>query len=99
MTLADGAPVPTEPTGVAGVTTTGLATAKTYVHEQLDLGVGELIYGLGERFGPFVKNGQTVDMWNADGGTSSEQSYKSIPFYLSSGGYGVFVNQPAARLV
>jgi alpha-D-xyloside xylohydrolase len=94
VTLADGAPVTTEPAGVAGVTTTGLATAKTYVHEQLDLGVGELIYGLGERFGPFVKNGQTVDIWNADGGTSSEQSYKSIPFYLSSNGYGVFVNQP-----
>ena len=25
---------------------------RTFVHEQLDLGVGELIYGLGERFGP-----------------------------------------------
>lgn len=25
---------------------------------QLQLGVGEKIYGLGERFGPFVKNGQ-----------------------------------------
>jgi alpha-D-xyloside xylohydrolase len=64
------------------------------VHEQLDLGVGELIYGFGERFGPLVKNGQTVESWNTDGGTSSEQSYKSIPFYMSSGGYGVFVNQP-----
>lgn len=94
VTLADGAPVTTEPAGVAGVTTTGLATAKAYVHEQLDLGVGELIYGLGERFGPFVKNGQTIDIWNADGGTSSEQSYKSIPFYVSGAGYGVFVNQP-----
>ncbi|MCB2411917.1 alpha-xylosidase [Demequina sp. TTPB684] len=94
ITLADGAPVTTDPAGVAGVTTTGLAPSRTYVHEQLDLGVGELIYGLGERFGPFVKNGQTVETWNADGGTSSEQAYKSIPFYLSSEGYGVFVNQP-----
>lgn len=25
---------------------------------QLQLGVGEKIYGLGERFGPFIKNGQ-----------------------------------------
>ncbi|PKQ18921.1 MAG: alpha-xylosidase, partial [Actinobacteria bacterium HGW-Actinobacteria-8] len=94
MTLADGAPVSAEPAGVAGVTTTGLAPGHTYVHEQLDLGVGELIYGFGERFGPLVKNGQTVESWNTDGGTSSEQSYKSIPFYLSNGGYGVFVNQP-----
>ena len=94
MTLADGAPVAAEPTGLAGITTTGLAPSTTYVHEQLDLGVGELIYGLGERFGPFVKNGQTVETWNADGGTSSEQAYKAVPFYLTSRGYGVFVNQP-----
>ena len=29
-----------------------------------------------------------------DGGTSSQQAYKNIPFYLSSRGYGVFVNHP-----
>ncbi|MDO8383324.1 MAG: alpha-xylosidase [Microbacterium sp.] len=68
--------------------------ANTFVHEQLDLGVGELIYGLGERFGPLVKNGQSVEIWNADGGTSSEQAYKSVPFFLSSRGYGVLVNDP-----
>jgi alpha-D-xyloside xylohydrolase len=66
----------------------------TFIHEQLDLGVGELIYGLGERFGPLVKNGQSVDVWNADGGTSSEQAYKNVPLYLSSRGYGVLVNDP-----
>jgi alpha-D-xyloside xylohydrolase len=65
-----------------------------YMREELDLGVGEYIYGLGERFTPFVKNGQVVDIWNQDGGTSSEQTYKNIPFYLSSKGYGVLVNQP-----
>ncbi|MEV4735931.1 MULTISPECIES: alpha-xylosidase [unclassified Microbacterium] len=70
------------------------AHATTFVHEQLDLGVGELVYGLGERFGPLVKNGQSVDIWNADGGTSSEQAYKSIPFHLSNRGYGVLVNDP-----
>jgi alpha-glucosidase (family GH31 glycosyl hydrolase) len=58
------------------------------------LSVGETIYGLGERFGPFVKNGQNIGMWNADGGTSSEQAYKNVPFYISSHGYGVFVNHP-----
>jgi alpha-D-xyloside xylohydrolase len=65
-----------------------------YIHEQLDLDVGACVYGLGERFTPFVKNGQTVDMWNADGGTSSEQAYKNVPFYLTNRGYGVFVNHP-----
>ncbi len=59
--------------------------------EELALGVGETIYGLGERFTPFVKNGQAVDIWNEDGGTASEQAYKNVPFYLSNRGYGVFV--------
>lgn len=67
---------------------------KTYMRGQMKLSVGEQIYGLGERFTPFVKNGQSIDSWNEDGGTSSEQSYKNIPFYLSSKGYGIFVNHP-----
>jgi len=65
-----------------------------YVHEQLDLGVGEAAYGLGERFGPLVKNGQSIDIWNDDGGTSSEQAYKNVPFYLTNRGYGVLVDHP-----
>ncbi len=65
-----------------------------YMRQQLSITVNEHIYGLGERFTPFVKNGQSVDIWNADGGTSTEQSYKNIPFYLSNRGYGVFVNHP-----
>jgi alpha-D-xyloside xylohydrolase len=65
-----------------------------FIHEQLALGVGEVVYGLGERFTPFVKNGQVVDLWNEDGGTSSEQAYKNVPFYITNRGYGVFVNHP-----
>ncbi|OPX45402.1 alpha-xylosidase [Ruminiclostridium hungatei] len=65
-----------------------------YMREQLDLSVGECVYGLGERFSAFVKNGQSIDIWNEDGGTSSEQAYKSIPFYITNKGYGVFVNHP-----
>jgi alpha-D-xyloside xylohydrolase len=78
----------------SGDRSVGYATTAegTFVHEQLALGVGELVYGLGERFGPLVKNGQVVDIWNADGGTSSEQAYKNVPFYLTNRGYGVLVN-------
>ena len=76
----------------------GIGIAETegrhYMVEQLGLGVDECVYGLGERFGPLVKNGQSVDIWNEDGGTSSEQAYKNIPFYLTNRGYGVFVNDP-----
>ncbi|WP_055715917.1 alpha-xylosidase [Streptomyces torulosus] len=70
------------------------AEGRHHMVGQLALGVGELVYGLGERFTPFVKNGQTVDIWQADGGTSSEQAYKNIPFHLTNRGYGVLVNHP-----
>jgi len=63
-----------------------------YINIQLNLAVGELVYGLGEHFTPFVKNGQVIEIWNEDGGTSSEQAYKNIPFYLTNRGYGVFIN-------
>lgn len=63
-----------------------------YMVNELSLSVGECVYGLGERFTAFVKNGQTVDTWNEDGGTSSQIAYKSIPFYMTNRGYGVFVD-------
>lgn len=77
--------------------TTGMMRHKDgrdYLVTGLNLGVGELVYGLGERFTPFVKNGQSVELWNEDGGTASEISYKNIPFYYTNKGYGVFINHP-----
>ena len=65
-----------------------------YMREQLSLRPGERVYGLGERFGPLTRNGQSVEIWNEDGGTASEQAYKNVPFYLTSAGYGVFVDHP-----
>lgn len=67
-------------------------SGNAYMTEQLAIDVGELIYGLGERFTPFVRNGQTVEMWNEDGGTASEIAYKNVPFYLTNKGYGVLVD-------
>lgn len=67
---------------------------KSYMREQLSLAVGECVYGLGERFTSFVKNGQVVDMWNEDGGTCSEQAYKNVPFYITNRGYGILVAHP-----
>lgn len=67
-------------------------TGRCYMVEQLALDVGESVYGLGERFTPFVKNGQTVSVWNEDGGTASEQAYKNIPFFITSKGYGVLAD-------
>lgn len=69
------------------------AARGNFLHEQLSLDVGECVYGLGERFTAFVKNGQVVENWNKDGGTSSDQAYKSVPFYMTNRGYGVLVNE------
>ena len=63
-----------------------------YMLTELSLAPGECVYGLGERFTSFVKNGQTVDIWNEDGGTASQVAYKNIPFYITDRHYGVFVN-------
>ena len=64
----------------------------SFMREQLDLRVGEHVYGLGERFGNFIKNGQSIDIINKDGGTFTEQAYKNIPFYITDNNLGVFVN-------
>ena len=66
----------------------------TYMRNMFSLSVDEKVYGMGERFTSFIKNGQSVDIWNEDGGTSTEQSYKNIPFYITNKGYGVLVNHP-----
>ena len=65
---------------------------KNYMMNELSLQPGEYVYGFGERFTPFVKNGQNVETWNEDGGTASQIAYKSIPFYMTNKGYAVFVD-------
>lgn len=67
---------------------------KHYIFTQTSLAVGESVHGLGERFGAFNKVGQSVQLWNADGGTSSDQAYKNVSFWLSSRGYGIFIDTP-----
>ena len=86
--------VTAQPVSEFGVTMDGSARDESdvFIAIQLHLSVGEDVYGWGERFGAYVKNGQSVDIWNEDGGTASEQGYKDIPFYMTSNGYGVLVN-------
>lgn len=55
----------------------------------------ERIFGLGERFGEMNRRGQSVYIWNQDTlGCRDDQAYKNIPFYISSAGYGLFLNTP-----
>ncbi len=68
------------------------ADYRPYMMTELSVCPGEYVYGFGEQFTPFEKNGQVVNMWNEDGGTASQVAYKNIPFYMTNNGYGVFVD-------
>jgi alpha-D-xyloside xylohydrolase len=61
--------------------------------EKFDLMHDECIYGLGEKFIKLNKVGQTIELEMADAlGVSTHRSYKNVPFYVSTHGYGVFFN-------
>jgi len=54
---------------------------------------GERIYGLGEKKGPINRVGSKFRMWNSDKpcyDVNEDPLYKSIPFFMSSTGYGIF---------
>jgi alpha-D-xyloside xylohydrolase len=59
----------------------------------LHLSPGEKIYGLGEQYKNLDKRGTKVVLYIDDAnGIQNETSYKPIPFYMSSKGYGVFMH-------
>ncbi|MGC9014325.1 MAG: alpha-xylosidase [Thermoproteota archaeon] len=69
-----------------------LENGEIHFVESIKLRANEAVYGFGERFGPINKRGQNLMMWNSDTTlVSSDRSYKSIPFYVSSRGYGLFI--------
>jgi alpha-D-xyloside xylohydrolase len=64
--------------------------------EAFNLDPGEALYGLGERFDSVARLGRPVDFVNHDAiGTSNTRSYINVPFFLSTNGYGCFVNSTA----
>jgi len=57
----------------------------------MDLNRTERIYGFGDKRAALDQRGQRIEMLNYDAYASdSNKSYKSIPFYMSSAGYGLF---------
>jgi alpha-glucosidase len=64
----------------------GMAVSKT-------LRPDENIYGLGEKAGPLNRSGRSYKMWNSDKpcyGVNEDPLYKSITFFMSNYGYGLF---------
>ena len=57
----------------------------------LALAADEHIYGFGDKRAALDQRGNKVEMLNRDAFASeNNESYKSIPFYMSSAGYGLF---------
>ena len=64
------------------------------VHETFALAHDEHIYGLGGQYGPVGKRGQRHVSWlrEAYGSNTNPVTYFEVPFFVSSRGYGIFVN-------
>lgn len=66
-------------------------------HDTFTAEPDEHFSGFGEKFTDFDKRGQRITSWNYDcGGAFSERSYKNVPFFLSTRGYGLFVDSTSA---
>lgn len=66
----------------------------TFATESFLLRSGEAIYGLGEVYSNINHVGKTIYQWIEDCfGTNTARNYKSVPFFFSTQGYGVFVNE------
>lgn len=65
----------------------------TQVFETATIWNDEHFYGFGEKFGAFDKRGQVIQLWHANAtGNTWPLSYKNVPFFISTRGYGIFIN-------
>ena len=59
---------------------------------RLRLKAGGALWGFGERFDAFNLRGRVVESWLVDAWGGGSKSYFAVPFFISSAGYGLFVN-------
>lgn len=65
----------------------------TQVFETATLWHDEHFYGFGEKFSSLDKRGQSIQLWQTNAtGNTWPQSYKNVPFFISTRGYGLFIN-------
>lgn len=70
-----------------------LKEGKSYASEQIEYGDSEHFYGFGEKFTDLDKRGQSVDLWNTNClSCNTTRTYKNIPFFMSTAGYGIFMH-------
>ena len=68
------------------------------INAAFTLSPGEKIFGCGESFTSLDKRGQRMVLWTDDAnGIQNQGMYKPIPFFMSSRGYGMFI-QPSTPI-
>jgi len=72
-----------------GVKTVIMQTPSVLTRKLAD---GEALWGFGERFDSLNLRGRTVESWIVDAWGGGKRSYICTPFFISSAGYGLFVN-------
>ena len=66
-------------------------------HDTFTAEPDEHFYGFGEKFTDFDKRGQMLEMWAHNTyGVHTERAYKPVPFFVSTRGYGIFVDSVTA---
>ena len=71
----------------------GFALEGENIASRKTLRANEEFFGLGEKNGSINRRGKSFKMWNSDKpcyGVNEDPLYKSIPFFMSSYGYGIF---------
>jgi len=70
------------------------------VHENISLEPDEHLFGLGPKYMSVNKRGKRSVMWCSEtvGTNTTDLSYMSVPFFMSSRGYGLFLNHGAKSI-
>jgi alpha-D-xyloside xylohydrolase len=85
------APVKGFPDGPLGLVTDSQGNISLY--ELMWLYPDEHVYGFGEKFSGLDKRGQRIVSWNNNPlSNENPRTYKNVPFFMSSRGYGTFIN-------
>jgi alpha-D-xyloside xylohydrolase len=63
--------------------------------DSVKMAYNEKFYGFGEQFSSLNKRGRKINIWTVNPlGVSTAKAYKPVAFFMSSRGYGVYVNSP-----
>lgn len=65
---------------------------KTQTVVRLNLADGEALWGFGQRLDHFNLRGSQFDVWTEDAWNRTDTSYFAVPWFVSSAGYGLFIN-------